>query len=150
MAYRGVHEPPKSAARGIVSWAIDLWPYVNGKALFNGIKLTELEASDMVDVLHYLFEEDMNYTSGEQAEAKSKMRTSIYRTMYETTYKYGYESPESKNQRIFDEAMAEPDPVEDLKPFDPLKAPTKAFMPATDYNPNAAKPFGMDLDAPLR
>lgn len=104
----------------------------------------------MVDVIHYLFEEDMSYASGEQAEAKSKMRTSIYQTMYQTKYKYGYESPESKNKRIFDEAMAEPDLVDDLKPFDPLKAPPKAFMPASDFDPNAAQPFGLDLDAPLR
>jgi len=150
MACRGVHEPPKSAARGLVSWALDLWPYVNGKAIFNGIRLAELEASDMVDVIHYLFEEDMDYTSGEQAESRSKMRTSTYKNMYGITYKYGYESSESKNKRIFDEAMAEPDLIQDIKPFDPVKNPTKAFMPASDFNPESAQPFGLDLDAPLR
>lgn len=150
MACRGIHEPPGIATRGIVSWAIDLWPYVNGKALYNGIKLTELDASDMVDVLHFFLEEDMSYASGEQAEAQSKMRSNIYSTMYGTRYKYGYESPESKNKRIFEEALAEPDIVEDLKPFDPIKPPTKAFMPASNFNPNAAQPFGLDLDAPLR
>lgn len=150
MAHRGVHESPGSAARGLVTWAIDLWPYVNGRALFNGIHLSSLEASDMVDVIHYLFEEDMTYSSGEEAEARSRMRRNIYQNMYKTTYKYGYESPESKNKRIFDEAMAEPDLVEDLKPFDPIKPETKAFMPASNFDPNAAQPFGLELDAPLR
>lgn len=150
MAYRGVHEPPKSAARGLVSWAIDLWPYVNGKALFNGIKLAELEASEMLDIIHFIFEEDMTHSSGEQAEVQSRVRTTLYETMYETKYKYGYESTESRNQRIYDEALEEPDIVENLKPFDPIKAPTKGFVPATDFNPEAVKPFGSGLDAPLR
>jgi hypothetical protein len=103
----------------------------------------------MVDVIHYLFEEDMISESGEQAEAKSKMRSSIYKTMYNQTYKYGYESPKDKNQRIFDEALAEPDPILDtVKPFDPKQQPTKAYFPPTSFDPDSPNPFG-DLDAPL-
>lgn len=104
----------------------------------------------MVDVLHYFFEEDMMVTSGEQAEAKTRLRVSIYQSMYGKTYKYGYESAESKNKRIFDEAMMEPDLLtDDIKPFDPIKQPTKGFIPATQFNPDSPAPFG-DLDAPLR
>jgi hypothetical protein len=114
------------------------------------IKLAELKASDMIDVLHYFFEEDMYVASGEQAEAKSRLRVSIYQNMYGTTYKYGYESAESRNKRIFDEAMMEPDlPAENIKPFDPVRQPTKGYIPPTQFNPESPTPFG-DLDAPLR
>lgn len=103
----------------------------------------------MLDVLHYFFEEDMTYASGEAAEAKSKMRTRVYQTLYSKKYNYGYESAEDKNKRIFEEALAEPDVVEDIKPFNPKKQPTKGFIPPTQFNPNSENPFG-DLDAPLR
>lgn len=46
----------------------------------------------MLDVIHVLFEEDLMPTWEHGAEVKSKVRESIYRTMYGTHYKYGYGS----------------------------------------------------------
>lgn len=119
----------------------------------SGISLGELPASDMLDVIHYMFEEDMNVSSAEQAEAKSKTRENLYSSLYNTTYKYAYKSDNSKSNSFVD-----PDtiPVEDgpdladIKPFDPKKEPTKSFVPATDFDPDAVNPFGGTLDAPMK
>ena len=89
MASRGVFKPPYGGARGLVEWAIDLWPYINGKALVQGLKLKEMELADMLDVLHYFFEEDVLVRSSEEAEAKTQIRSVLYKDLYGTTYKYG-------------------------------------------------------------
>lgn len=154
MACRGVHEPPGIATRGLVTWAIDLWPYVNGKALTHGINLKEIEASNMVDVIHYFFEEDMVVESGEVAEAKDKMRSRIYSEMYQTKYKYVSKKSKQGNSTQYggedidlSEDLSTPS---DVKPFNPKSQPTKAYVPPTEYDPSSAQPFGLDLDAPLK
>jgi hypothetical protein len=143
MACRGVFKPPYAAARAFIEWAVDLWPYVNGKALVSGLKLVEMDAADMVDVLHYYFEDDLNIVSQEQVAAKSESRSVIYRTLYGTTYKYrvdtGMKSETASSSTSFD----------DLVPFDPSNSVTKPYVPPTEFDPDAATPFGMTLDAPL-
>ena len=151
MARRGVHEPPKSAARGLISWAVDLWPYVNGKALTQGLQLSAMNASDMVDVLHFYFEEDMNVVSNEQAEAKSKSRVSIYKTLYDREYKYEYKGSSKQTPKSPEDYETEDGPdMADIKPFDPKKEPTKAYFAPTDFDPESSNPFGNGLDAPMR
>jgi hypothetical protein len=105
--------------------------------------------SDMLDVIHFFFEEDStNVSTAEQAEAKNSIRVSIYRTMYNMEYKYGSDKS-NNNFSNLDEPFGDDDdmPV----PVDPFsKSNTiKPFVPATDFNPDAAKPFGRVLDAPL-
>jgi hypothetical protein len=39
--------------------------------------------------------------------------------------------------------------LDDVVPVDPLKGPTKSYVPPTDFNPDSIKPFGDVLDAPL-
>jgi hypothetical protein len=117
----------------------------------------EMEVSDMLDVIHFFFEEDLNFTSGEQAEAQSKMRTEMYQTMYGVEYKYpmaqsntkqGFQTSATSNFDFEPEDEATM-AAREIKPFDPLKPPTKAFVPATDFDVDSAKPFGTALDAPL-
>jgi hypothetical protein len=56
----------------------------------NGVKLKELDASDMLDVIHYILEEDMTPAFVEdEAKAKVKIRSVIYREMYGVTYNSG-------------------------------------------------------------
>lgn len=92
----------------------------------------------MVDVLHYLFESDNDYQTGEQAEAQSKFREGLYKELYNQDYKYGYKSSSNKNQYInndvdFDEPVQADAPV---KPFNPRQSsPTgvvKPFIRPTD------------------
>lgn len=105
----------------------------------------------MLDVIHYFFEQDMDVASSEQAEAKSKTREHIYSTLYGTVYKYSYKSSSSSTPKNPEDYETEDAPVTaDIKPFDPKREPTKAFIPASDFDPESTTPFGNGLDAPMR
>lgn len=120
----------------------------------SGVKLEELDVSDMLDVIHYMFEEDMKIPSAEVAEAVSKSRSILYRELYGREYQYAVGT-----QKIFPGEGIEP-PLDssdddDITPFNPTwgtqatSSTTKPFIPATDFNPDAVSPFGTTLDAPL-
>jgi hypothetical protein len=149
MANGGVLWTPGSAARSLLIWAIDLWHFINGKALMNGINLLEMEASDMLDVVHYMFEEDMNYSTSEQAKAHEKIRISIYRNLYNETYKYASSSSKSytsaaSNDEFFASPEESMESSGDIKPFNPRKQSAKPFIPATNMSQ-----LGSVLDGPL-
>jgi hypothetical protein len=111
-----------------------------------------MEASDMLDVLHFFIEEDMNYTSAEQVDGRSRSREIIYQDFYGYSYAYASErnsgnlSAQGGMSKNFDDPI---DEEESVVPFDPLKGPTKAFVPATPVNASLMKPFGAALDEPL-
>lgn len=154
MAHRGVHEAPGNAARGLLDWGTDLWHYVNGKALVSGLRLLEMEASEMLDVLHYLFEEDQHYTSSEQAQARSQVRSKMYKDLYNKDYKYAFKEVSAKslpsvyNPEEFPIESSDESEVE-IKPFNPRAQPTKAYTPTTTFDPSSSTPFGMTLDSPV-
>lgn len=135
MADRAVLGPPGRAARGLTQWAVDLWPYVNGKSLTLGLRLAEMELSDMVDVLHYLFEEDSRFGTAEEAEALGTMRSTLYSTMYGTTYRYSLKSSNSRGRSSNEFSPS----TEDLKPY----------IPPTEFDPTSHRPFGDVLNAPI-
>lgn len=56
-----------------------------------------MEASEMLDVIHVLFEDDTLPRWEQDVEVKSRVRESLYRTMYGTEYKYGYESDQGRS-----------------------------------------------------
>jgi len=116
----------------------------------SGIQLSGMEASDMVDVIHYMFESDFsNISSSEQMDAQSKMRSVLYKNLYGKDYKYG--SPSSANSYdLYPEDAPEGD-FDDIEPVDPMKMSqaVKPYVPPTDFNENLANPFGTILDAPL-
>ena len=116
----------------------------------NGLRLAEMDARDMLDVIHYFFEEDMYYSSAEQAEGRDRSRQQIYEQFYESEYPYAVATGTSANasgvtSKNFD--ISE----EELVPFDPLQKnkPTKPFVPPTPVNARSAQPFGSVLDGPL-
>lgn len=118
-----------------------------------GIRLGEMAGADMLDVIHYLFEEDVAFVSEDHAQSQSGTRTRLYQDLYGTVYKYPYKSKGGTNGRSYiDESVIdEPFVQEDLpKPFDPRATAPKPFVPATKLNPDAADPFGGLLDAPIR
>jgi hypothetical protein len=146
MAHRTVLRPSSTGARAIAEWAIDLWPYVNGKALVNGLQLASMEVDDMLDVIHYFMEEDFNVTSAEQSEAREKSRTILYKSLYNKDYRF------SSNKKTFSTVDASGHTnsfEEELVPVDPTAGPTKSYVPPTDFNPESIKPFGDVLDAPF-
>lgn len=124
----------------------------------NGVKLTSLEADDMVDVLHYLFEEDLHVSSAEEVESISKTRTLIYKDLYQKEYKYSVTLDKNKDNQnySFDGEDIYPDDglqgSNQVIPFNPDGGPTgerKSYIPPTEFNPESPMPFGTDLDAPL-
>jgi hypothetical protein len=94
-----------------------------------------MEMRDMLDVVHYLFEEDSRYSSAEEAESVSAIRTSIYGRLYGTTYKYKVKSKSSGNDMNY--SFSDPNEV-------------KPYIPPTEFDPESADPFGGLLDAPIR
>lgn len=108
----------------------------------------ELDASDLVDVFHYLFEEDMNASTGEQLEARSTIRERMYEDLYETSYKYAYKSSKNEKTYIDDlpDGLQEKD--EEIIPFNPAEKP-KPYVPPTKFDPDSSIPFGGLIDGPL-
>jgi hypothetical protein len=105
-----------------------------------GIKLEELETRDMLDVLHYLFEDDLSVHSAEQFESKNKVRKSLYPTLLGKPYKFSMDES-SKNQYDFDDYSM---------PTQKIDRSVKPYMPPTNFNPDAPNPFGSALrEAPL-
>lgn len=104
----------------------------------------------MFDVIHFYFEEDNKYTSNESMEAHSNLRVELYK-MYDKEYPYKYESkqkPKSPADYGYEVENSPYDTTVADKPFDPKTEPTKAYTPATDFDPEAGNPFGGVLDAP--
>jgi hypothetical protein len=115
----------------------------------HGLRLPEMDASDMLDVLHFMMETD-NHQEKEKAVAQTEARNVLYRELYNRTYKYGYS--EGKSPQDFD-ALDDPangwGDLDDLTPFDPTeRRQVKPFVPPTEFDPDSADPFGGLLDGP--
>lgn len=94
----------------------------------------------MFDVLFYLLDEDLSYTSGDEAKYKSAMRSSLYKNLYNKKYKFDFGSPD--DTRSFDEDNSYLDGN--------ITRETKPYMPPTSFNPDAPNPFqGALREAPL-
>ena len=74
----------------------------------------------MLDVIHVFVEEDMIPTWEHGAEIKTAARSSIYRELYDTTYKYGTSSDQSSSgseRNLYSE---------------PMQGEIKPYIPPTD------------------
>ena len=106
-----------------------------------------MPATEMLDVLHYFFEDDVNYSTAEQAEAREKTRSSLYQELYNSTYKYTTGQGASGQPVDFDgDEVSEEE--EEINPFT-VKAAAKPYVAPTNFDPNAKTPFGKTLDAPM-
>lgn len=111
----------------------------------SGLQLGEMEASEMLDVIHVLFEEDYTtVVNAEQVEVKNRLRKVIYKEFYDKSYNYT-----AKNEYELDGSIDSPVDYSDVKPFDPKAATRKPYIPPTQFNPEAPQPFGKNIDAPL-
>lgn len=127
---------------------------MNGKALTLGVNLKEMPVSDMLDVIHFFFEEDfIHISSGEQAEARDKSRSMLYSQLYMREYKY---ATQTKSTKVMSPGIGGPLDedleVEDIPtPIDPFQRSreTKPYIPPTHVNENSRLPFGAALDEPL-
>lgn len=105
-----------------------------------------MELSDMLDVIHYFYEDDLNYATVEQAQMTDARRITVFKQLYGTEYKYA--SEDVRNKTAGTSANFDFD-FDDLTPFDPTNAETKPFVPATEMDGASSNPFGDILDAPI-
>lgn len=99
----------------------------------------------MLDVLHYFYEEDLNYASVEAAQMAEARRVTIFKQLYNEEYRYASSATANKSAGTFNGQYDFDDPV----PFDPKKAPTKPYFPPTQMDADSMDPFGGVLDAPI-
>lgn len=93
----------------------------------NGLDLKSMDAEQMLDVIHYFFEEDYRFTSQEHAFISSRARKKLYKSLYDRDYKYGVDENDSASE-------------DGVKPY----------IEPTEFDPEAANPFGSALlDEPL-
>ena len=96
----------------------------------------------MLDVIHFLFEEDLRFTTAEEAKGQSKMRTQLY-SLYGKQYRYG----SGETGTTYGGRAYVPD---DVDSFDVTPAGVKKpYVAPTNFNPESTNPFGSVLDAPL-
>jgi|688.fasta_scaffold62329_4 hypothetical protein len=105
------------------------------------VKLAEMDAADMLDVIHYIYEEDINYVSQEQAQMVETRRVAIWKSMYNAPYRY----------TVFQKSNEfDVEETEDFKAFDPTqRSNVKPYFPPTDFSADDSDPFGGVLDAPI-
>lgn len=144
MVGRTVLRAPYAGVFGLLDWAADNWPYVNGKTILSGVALLELEASDMLDVVHYLFEEDLRVGTSEEAEAISKIRETMYPLLYGRPYKSLFTGSKSK----YNMSTASSGPIPTVST--PPGSERKPYIPPTQFDPDSSVPFGEKLDSPLK
>jgi hypothetical protein len=116
------------------------------------MRLANIEASDMLDVIHYLFEQDVLFVSGEQVAYKDTFRKNLYENLYNSTYKYANKSEldGSYGMDALDAPLAEAPIEEDkIRVFSPREKTAKPYTPPTEVKADDIKPFGSVLDAPI-
>jgi hypothetical protein len=112
-----------------------------------------MEASDMLDVLHYFLEDDFRYSSEYEPLYKDNFRKNIYKSLYGVEYKYMSNEEEEKdlsNDNIAGlDGPEEPlEPEEIIEPFNPRKASVKPYIEPTQVT-DGQLPFGSILDQPM-
>lgn len=119
----------------------------------------------MLDVIHFMLEEDMFVGSVAEIESKSKTRETIYKVFYDRPYQYGVSTGASSgdysdSEFYEDDSFLPADIAKDgfqtdeiIVPLDPNEPPIKKshkpYVPATDFNPDAPQPFGRLIDGPI-
>ena len=103
----------------------------------------------MLDVLHFYMEEDFDFTTKEESEAKENLRSTISRLIYDKDYNF---SNSSSSSGVNSRKYISKEENEELKPFnpeDPNAFNKKSYIPPTDFDANSSKPFGDVLDSPI-
>lgn len=103
-----------------------------------------MPASDMLDVLHFYFEEDNSLSTEAEVRTRSRTRELLYGKMYGRPYRYAYTPSEPQEEDDEDDFESD-----EITPFNPKNRPVKEYIPPTPFDPDSSNPFGTILDAPL-
>lgn len=106
---------------------------MNGRALLSGVRLKKLEASEMVDVIHAMYEDDNTVTNEIEYRVKHAVRKNLYSVAYDREYRFGDGDSTSE--------YADADGV-------PATA-SKPYIPPTPVNADSPRPYGAALDSPV-
>jgi len=92
----------------------------------SGVKnLKRMEASDMIDVFHVLFEEDSIPRYEEHQQVKSRVRETLYSDLYGRPYKFAYKQASTEQEALgFDPSMELPQNSEKPREIKPYIPPT--------------------------
>jgi hypothetical protein len=101
----------------------------------SNVDLLSLDASDMLDVIHYMFEEDVMVSDEDEERFKSATREALYDVFYGKPYKYKIKK--SSANTVFG---ADGEMYEDLRPFDPTD---------NSQGTQDTTSFGVGIDGPL-
>jgi len=144
--FGAVLNAPHAGVIGLTEWALELWHYINGLCLLQGLNLKEMEASDMLDVLHYLFEQDTIVNSQEEYESKNSVRRVIYQSVYNRDFAY-LRDVDTNKSNVSDDY----EPFDEFDNYTPTTSNSvKPYTPPTNFDPDAPNPFGSALrEAPL-
>lgn len=91
-----------------------------------------MDAADMLDVIHYFFDEDFRYGSAESAHMHGKVRQHIYKELYGVKYMYALGSSEDAS------SIRSSDGTE-----------VKPYIPPTEFDSETGIPLDGILDNPL-
>ena len=102
----------------------------------------------MLDVIHYLFEQDATVTSEAEFETKNSIRDVIYETVYDRKFAY---STKSSKDFSSDAQAGNSEPFDEFDNYVPSKTNrVKPYVPPTNFNPDSDNPFGSVLrEGPL-
>ncbi len=90
----------------------------------------------MLDVIHYFYEEDMNYATLEQLQMVDARRVHVFEGLYGTPYIYKTSQNSGGSGS--------------MNQFAPgASGDTKPYIPPTEFDPDSYNPFGSVLDAPI-
>ena len=106
----------------------------------------------MLDVIHFYFEQDHRYSTFEEASFKDQFRASIFKNLYNSSYKFGSVDDENVpdyRDTSVDSEMSAIEKPEVIEPFNPRAKSVKGYVPPTNLNEGSSKPFGSILDEPL-
>jgi hypothetical protein len=111
-----------------------------------------MEASSMLDVLHFLFEDDFTYVSEENMTFQEVFRTNIYKEFYKTEYKYVRDKESSSGLGSLEGPLNDDIsdvPQEKINVFSPREKSAKQYVPPSEMTDDDARPFGSVLDSPI-
>lgn len=98
----------------------------------------------MLDVLHYLFDEDLiSIPDSEHGKYRTRVRKVIYKSLYDKDYKFGFDDTSDS----YSTAGGDDDAY---IPSGGSTTEVKPYFPPTRFNPDAPNPFqGVLRETPL-
>lgn len=136
MADRAVHRAPYQGVEGLIVWALSMWPVLNGKCLMSGVDLREMDCTAALDVMFFLFEEDV-IGEPDTLKARSLLREQLWPQWFYGKYPYPRKSEDdnastttygSQDMMDLPDDFGSEHDEKTIKPFVPASSPDELAM----------------------